>query len=48
MSEVDQSPDMKRRKQEERDLSFLMVKNKDGHKCLFVDLGESVVLKRKY
>ncbi|XP_038160675.1 DNA-directed primase/polymerase protein [Cyprinodon tularosa] len=39
VSEVDQSPDMKRRKQEERDLSFLMVKNKDGHKCLFVDLG---------
>lgn len=31
---------MKRRKQEERDLSFLRVKNKDGRDCLFVDLGK--------
>uniref|UniRef100_A0A3Q0SZ38 DNA-directed primase/polymerase protein n=1 Tax=Amphilophus citrinellus TaxID=61819 RepID=A0A3Q0SZ38_AMPCI len=30
---------MKRRKQEERNLSFLRVKNKDGQDCLFVDLG---------
>ncbi|XP_030581582.1 DNA-directed primase/polymerase protein isoform X2 [Archocentrus centrarchus] len=35
----DASPEMKRRKQEERNLSFLRVKNKDGQDCLFVDLG---------
>lgn len=29
----------KRRRQEERDLTFLQVKNKDGQDCLFVDLG---------
>uniref|UniRef100_A0A3Q3EFV8 DNA-directed primase/polymerase protein n=1 Tax=Kryptolebias marmoratus TaxID=37003 RepID=A0A3Q3EFV8_KRYMA len=35
-----ESPEMKRqKKEEERDLSFLLVKNKDGQKCLFVDLG---------
>uniref|UniRef100_A0A3B5BKH7 DNA-directed primase/polymerase protein n=1 Tax=Stegastes partitus TaxID=144197 RepID=A0A3B5BKH7_9TELE len=34
-----ESPQTKRRKQEERDLSFLQVKNKDGKDCLFVDLG---------
>ncbi|KAK5602134.1 hypothetical protein CRENBAI_016135 [Crenichthys baileyi] len=39
VSETAQSPDIKRRKQEETDLSFLLVKNKDGHSCLFVDLG---------
>nr|XP_019955886.1 PREDICTED: DNA-directed primase/polymerase protein [Paralichthys olivaceus] len=34
-----ESPQTKRRKQEETDLSFLKVKNKDGQECLFVDLG---------
>ncbi|XP_028255631.1 DNA-directed primase/polymerase protein isoform X2 [Parambassis ranga] len=34
-----ESPQIKRRKQEEPDLSFLQVKNKDGRDCLFVDLG---------
>ncbi|KAM7394327.1 hypothetical protein PAMP_021139 [Pampus punctatissimus] len=34
-----ESPQTKRRKQEERDLGFLRVKNKDGQDCLFVDLG---------
>uniref|UniRef100_UPI003AAA5D69 DNA-directed primase/polymerase protein n=1 Tax=Centroberyx gerrardi TaxID=166262 RepID=UPI003AAA5D69 len=29
----------KRRRQEERDLSFLLVKNKEGQESLFVDLG---------
>ncbi|KAM4750895.1 DNA-directed primase/polymerase protein [Anableps anableps] len=38
-SEMAQSPDVKRRKQEVRDLSFLLVKNKDDHNGLFVDLG---------
>lgn len=38
--EETESPKAKRRKQEEKDLSFLQVKNKDGHICLFVDLGE--------
>uniref|UniRef100_A0A3P8TD32 DNA-directed primase/polymerase protein n=1 Tax=Amphiprion percula TaxID=161767 RepID=A0A3P8TD32_AMPPE len=33
------SPQTKRRRQEERDLSFLQVKNKDGKDGLFVDLG---------
>lgn len=33
-------PLAKRRRQEERDLTFLQVKNKDGRKCLFVDLGK--------
>ncbi|XP_068607276.1 DNA-directed primase/polymerase protein [Brachionichthys hirsutus] len=37
--EVDESLKTKRRKLEERDLSFLQVKNKDGKDCLFVDLG---------
>ncbi|XP_070769076.1 DNA-directed primase/polymerase protein [Enoplosus armatus] len=37
--EVAESPQTKRRKQEERDLRFLQVKNKDGQDCLFVDLG---------
>lgn len=35
-----ESPQTKRRKQEEEGLSFLQVKNKDGHNCLFVDLGK--------
>lgn len=34
------SPPTKRHKQEERDLGFLLVKNKDGQDCLFVDLGK--------
>ncbi|XP_014889295.1 DNA-directed primase/polymerase protein isoform X2 [Poecilia latipinna] len=34
-----QSPERKRQKQEVRDLSFLLVKNKDGRDGLFVDLG---------
>ncbi|XP_008409909.1 DNA-directed primase/polymerase protein isoform X2 [Poecilia reticulata] len=38
-SELTQSPDTKRQKQEVRDLSFLLVKNKDGRDGLFVDLG---------
>ncbi|KAL4640537.1 DNA-directed primase/polymerase protein [Arapaima gigas] len=33
------SPQAKRRKHGEEDLSFLLVKNKDGHNQLFVDLG---------
>ncbi|XP_045062313.1 DNA-directed primase/polymerase protein [Coregonus clupeaformis] len=33
------SPQAKRPRQEERDLSFLLVKNKDGQEGLFVDLG---------
>ncbi|KAK5865838.1 hypothetical protein PBY51_020077 [Eleginops maclovinus] len=37
--ETSGSPEAKRRKQEEKDLSFLQVKNKDGQPCLFVDLG---------
>ena len=36
-----ESPQTKKRKQEERDLSFLRVKNKDGQDCLFVDLGKT-------
>lgn len=35
------SPQTKRLKQEEQDLRFLKVKNKDGQDCLFVDLGKS-------
>ncbi|KAM6940597.1 DNA-directed primase/polymerase protein [Xenentodon cancila] len=37
--EILESPHMKRRKKEERDLSFLLMKNRGGHNCLFVDLG---------
>uniref|UniRef100_A0A8D3CKY5 DNA-directed primase/polymerase protein n=1 Tax=Scophthalmus maximus TaxID=52904 RepID=A0A8D3CKY5_SCOMX len=37
--EVAGSPQTKRHKQEETDLEFLRVKNKDGQDCLFVDLG---------
>ncbi|XP_073329940.1 DNA-directed primase/polymerase protein isoform X2 [Pagrus major] len=37
--ETAESPQAKRRKQGERDLRFLQVKNKDGQDCLFVDLG---------
>ncbi|XP_040000901.1 DNA-directed primase/polymerase protein isoform X2 [Xiphias gladius] len=37
--EVADSPQTKRRKQEETDLRFLRVKNKDGQDCLFVDVG---------
>ncbi|XP_038569242.1 DNA-directed primase/polymerase protein isoform X1 [Micropterus salmoides] len=37
--EMAESSQTKRRKQEERDLRFLKVKNKDGQDCLFVDLG---------
>ncbi|XP_070710407.1 DNA-directed primase/polymerase protein [Pempheris klunzingeri] len=37
--EMAKSPQTKRRKQEEKDLTFLQVKNKDGQDCLFVDLG---------
>nr|XP_046273314.1 DNA-directed primase/polymerase protein isoform X2 [Scatophagus argus] len=37
--EMAESPQTKRHKREERDLSFLWVKNKDGQDCLFVDLG---------
>ncbi|XP_044045084.1 DNA-directed primase/polymerase protein [Siniperca chuatsi] len=37
--EMAESPQTKRRKQEESDLRFLQVKNKDGQDCLFVDLG---------
>ncbi|XP_029287237.1 DNA-directed primase/polymerase protein isoform X1 [Cottoperca gobio] len=37
--EMVESPQAKRRKQEEKDLRFLQVKNKDGQHCLFVDLG---------
>uniref|UniRef100_A0A3Q3IHA7 DNA-directed primase/polymerase protein n=1 Tax=Monopterus albus TaxID=43700 RepID=A0A3Q3IHA7_MONAL len=36
---VPESPQIKKRKQEERDLRFLQVKNKDGQDCLFVDLS---------
>uniref|UniRef100_A0A8C6U8I9 DNA-directed primase/polymerase protein n=1 Tax=Neogobius melanostomus TaxID=47308 RepID=A0A8C6U8I9_9GOBI len=32
-------PQTKKRKLEDEDLSFLLVKNKDGEDCLFVDLG---------
>ncbi|XP_034448872.1 DNA-directed primase/polymerase protein [Hippoglossus hippoglossus] len=39
MDDVVESPQTKRRKQEETDLSYLKVKNKDGQDCLFVDLG---------
>lgn len=35
-----ESPPTKRCKQDERDLRFLLVKNKDGQDCLFVDLGK--------
>lgn len=34
------SPQTKRQKQGEQDLTFLQVKNKDGQDCLFVDLGK--------
>ncbi|XP_072241131.1 DNA-directed primase/polymerase protein-like [Leuresthes tenuis] len=34
-----ESPQKKKRKREERDLGFLLVKKKDGQDCLFVDLG---------
>ncbi|XP_031727275.1 DNA-directed primase/polymerase protein [Anarrhichthys ocellatus] len=37
--EMAESPQAKRCKQEETDLKFLQVKNKDGQDCLFVDLG---------
>uniref|UniRef100_A0A7N5ZSA1 DNA-directed primase/polymerase protein n=1 Tax=Anabas testudineus TaxID=64144 RepID=A0A7N5ZSA1_ANATE len=37
--ELAESPQTKKRRQEEKDLSFLQVKNKDGQNCLFVDLG---------
>ncbi|XP_051242264.1 DNA-directed primase/polymerase protein isoform X2 [Dicentrarchus labrax] len=37
--EVPESPQTKKRKLEERDLGFLLVKNKDGQDSLFVDLG---------
>ncbi|KAF3852357.1 hypothetical protein F7725_005712 [Dissostichus mawsoni] len=37
--QTSESPEAKRCKREERDLSFLQVKNKDGQHCLFVDLG---------
>ncbi|XP_042340504.1 DNA-directed primase/polymerase protein [Plectropomus leopardus] len=37
--ETSESPQAKRRKQKDRDLRFLQVKNKDGQDCLFVDLG---------
>ncbi|XP_074486026.1 DNA-directed primase/polymerase protein isoform X1 [Sebastes fasciatus] len=37
--ETAESPQAKRRKLEERDLSFLQVKNKNDQDCLFVDLG---------
>ena len=40
--EEPESPQAKRRKQEERDLRFLQVKNKDGQDCLFVDLGKRI------
>ncbi|XP_061586449.1 DNA-directed primase/polymerase protein [Cololabis saira] len=36
---ISESPHMKRRKKEEKDLSFLLIKNKDGHNGLFVDVG---------
>lgn len=39
-SETCGSPQAKRRKQEEQDLQFLLVKSKDGQHCLFVDLGK--------
>ncbi|XP_037554160.1 DNA-directed primase/polymerase protein [Nematolebias whitei] len=39
VSEPTEGPEMKRRKEEERDLSFLLVKNKDARNGLFVDLG---------
>lgn len=34
-----ESPHTKKRKLEDEDLSFLLVKNKDGEDCLFVDLA---------
>lgn len=34
-----ESPPIKRRKALERDLSFLLIKNKEGKDGLFVDLG---------
>lgn len=34
-----EGPQIKKQKHEERDLSFLVVKNKDGQDSLFVDLG---------
>lgn len=37
-----ESPASKRRRQEERDLSFLQVKNRDGQVSLFVDLGKDI------
>ncbi|KAG7485189.1 hypothetical protein JOB18_005058 [Solea senegalensis] len=39
LNKVAESPQTKRRKQKETDLSFLQVKNKEGQDCLFVDLG---------
>lgn len=40
VSEPTEGPEMKRRKEEERDLSFLLVKNRDAQNSLFVDLGK--------
>nr|XP_040042200.1 DNA-directed primase/polymerase protein [Gasterosteus aculeatus aculeatus]XP_040042201.1 DNA-directed primase/polymerase protein [Gasterosteus aculeatus aculeatus] len=37
--EMEESPQAKRRRQEETDLDFLRVKTKDGRDSLFVDLG---------
>lgn len=42
------SPEMKRRKEEVRDLSFLQVKNKDGRDSLFVDLGKGNQIFKNY
>lgn len=42
------SPEMKRRKEEGRDLSFLQVKSKDGRDSLFVDLGEGNQIFKNY
>lgn len=42
------SPEMKRRKEEGRDLSFLQVKNKDGRDSLFVDLGKGNQIFKNY
>ncbi|XP_018551202.1 DNA-directed primase/polymerase protein isoform X2 [Lates calcarifer] len=39
LGEEAENPLTKRRKEEETDLRFLRVKNKDGQDCLFVDLG---------
>lgn len=41
--QTSESPEAKRCKQEERDLSFLQVKKKDGQHCLFVDLGKKII-----